>query len=218
MATNRYQTAPIESAELSGLLPEEERGLWTPNLPMGSRSKQTTVDKRSVFCYDCGKSSQVPLRALSAQCEHCHTHLRLDDFTFTPGTLRTTMRTQGDVTVAHGVHRGTLTIRCRNLYLRGNASGDIQCTQRLSIYGSPQFDKSVKARELFVKSGAQAHLNAGIEVESAEVRGELEGNITATGLVRIRRGGILRGDCIAAELLIDKGAQHHGLFTRPSLV
>ncbi len=216
MASWQSVTNPIVSPEISGLLPEDEWGRWVPNIARKKRIMQDyaqrQVPTRQVLCHQCEKMADVPLRALSALCPHCHTHLQMGDFVLKSGMRRTKLRTQGDVVIAANVCLSRLNIVCTNMVLKGLADGYIHCRGKLTVYGDPHMTQSVKAGYLDLRLFSHMTLDHGIHVESADIRGELKGFIHATGVVRIRRGGVLRGDCRALVLQIDSGGRHEGRF------
>ena len=213
-----YFTQPIESPTVSGWLPPEERkqrhGGAFGLMPVGRREERVEVPTREVVCYECGKSSRIPVAALSAHCVHCRCHLNTADIVLKPGSRRLTLRTLGDVSIPAHVELSQLRITCRNLTVSGKGEGHMQCSGTLTLRGSAKLAGQVQADELRVSSGAQATAEQSITVEEAVLEGVLRGSLTVNGLLRIARGGRLVGDCRAERLCIEPGGAHEGHWLR----
>lgn len=216
MASWQSLTDPISSPEISGLLPEDEWDQWVPNIArktrIGAHYSQRSVPTRQVLCHNCEQQADVPARALSALCPHCHSHLQMGNFVLKSGMRRTKLRTQGDVVIASTAHLSRLNIICTNMVMKGVADGFITCRGKLTVYSSPHITESVRAGHLDLRLFSHLTLDKGIHVENAELRGELKGFIHAEGIIRIKRGGVLRGDCRARVLQIAPGGVHEGHF------
>ncbi len=209
-----FRTSPLIVPTVSGLLPEGERNRRVALTSLSSGRERTSVPQREVCCYECGRRSHVPAAALSAQCLHCHAHLNMGDVELKPGSRRLTVRTLGDVTIAPDAVLSHLSIVCRNLHVNGRGTGSFRCTGRLNFATSLTVEGSIKADALAVERACDVVLEQGAQVRSAHIRGRLTGNLHALGSVTIARGGVLAGDCVAAELILEPGGQHQGLFAQ----
>lgn len=216
MASWQSLIDPIVSPEASGLLPREDWGTWVPQM---TRRKILKADyaqhqprQREVICHHCDKRATVPARALSALCPHCYTHLQMGNIVLKEGGRRTHLRTQGDVLIPSDITVSGLNVVCNNLIMKGKGDGLIHCRAKLCVYGSSTMTQAVRAGKLELRLFSHLQVEKGIYVEDAEIRGDLTGFIHATGVVRIRRGGVLRGDCRALVLKIDAGGVHEGHF------
>jgi hypothetical protein len=130
---------------------------------------------RDVTCYECGKESQVPAAALSANCIHCHTHLNMADVEIRPGSRRLTVRTLGNVHVPAATVLSHLSVVCNNMDVDGRVSGSFRCTGTLSLNASMVLDGAVSAGKLVVDKGAEVELTVGAAAEQVEIYGRLEG-------------------------------------------
>ncbi len=211
-----FRTEPLIVPTVSGLLPEGERNRRVALTSLSSRRERVSVPQREVCCYECGRRSHVPAAALSAQCLHCHAHLNMGDVELKPGSRRLTVRTLGDVSIAADAVLSHLSIVCRNLNVNGRGNGNFRCTGLLTFACNLSVEGSVRADALSVERGCEVALEQGAEVRNAHLRGKLCGKLHALGRVRIARGGVLVGDCEAAELSIEPGGQHLGHFRKLS--
>lgn len=168
------------------------------------------IPMRSVVCYECGGVSEVPRAALSAHCVHCNAHVALGDVTLFPGSAKTRIRTHGDVRVHPRAALSHLDVACHRLDMQGSASGNFRCTGTLSISSRTVIDGSVEAHNLHLRKKAHVTLRREARVHHAHISGILEGNLAATGTVRIAKTGQLLGDVTATELSVEPGGIHRG--------
>lgn len=209
MAEEAFRPLPVVTEELSGkraapapapcLFPEE-----------GRQPPRRVIPMRSVVCYECGQVSEVPRAALSAHCAHCNAHVALGDVTLLPGSPKTRIRTQGDVRVHPRAVLSHLDIACHRLDMQGVAAGNFHCTGTLTISSSPVIDGCVVAHNLHLRKKAHVTLRREARVHEAYISGILEGNLVATGTVRIAKTGQLLGDVKAGALVVNPGGIHRG--------
>ena len=210
-------TRPIVCPEISGLLPEEDRGHWIPDKTIRARGHRVDYAMRplpmvELVCHSCSQKIQVPARALSALCPLCRTHLQLGDYILKTGTRRSKVHTLGNVMIAANACLSRLNIICQDLTMKGTGDGSIQCKGRLCIYSKPVITQAVQANTLELRRGSHLKLEQDMHVQDAEIYGQLTGFIHASGRVHVHRGAILHGDCRALVLTIDPGGQHLGHF------
>ncbi len=208
-----FRTEPLIVPTVSGLLPEGERNRRVALTSLSSGRERSTVPQREVCCYECGRRSHVPAAALTAQCIHCHAHLNMGDVELKPGARQLTVRTLGNVSIAPDAVLSHLSIVCRNLHVNGRGTGSFRCTGQLNIATSLELEESVSADTLTVERGCTVSLELGAHVSSATIYGKLTGSLKARGTITVARGGLLVGDCTAAELIIEPGGRHEGQFS-----
>ena len=205
-----YRTETLISPCASGLLPEGERNRRVALTSFNNREKRTKVPGRDVVCYECGRRSRVPAAALSANCIHCHAHLRMTDVDLKPNSRRLTVRTLGNVTVMHDAVLSQLSIVCHNLTLFGRGSGTFRCTGQLRICEDTVIEGDVQAGELLIDRGVKVTFNRGVKAEIAKIHGTVTGQVNATRSITLKRGSTLNGDCQTPMLIRKSGAVHNG--------
>lgn len=206
----RYRTEPLVVSVPSGLLPESERDRRIALTSFSARSERVAVPQREVVCYECGKSSMVPTAALSANCSHCHAHLKMTDIELKPGARRLTVRTLGNVTVLADAVLSQLSVTCNNCYLNGRGSGFFRCAGLLKVSSNNRIEGSVQAGCMEVERGVDLILTQGATVGELVVSGRLTGRIVARKSVVVRRGGELYGNCFSPSLVVEQGGTHRG--------
>ena len=202
-----YRTEPLIVPYVSGLLPEGERNRRVALTSFSNRHETHRVPMRDIICYECGRSSQVPAAALSANCIHCHAHLNMADVELRCGSTRCTVSTLGDITLLSDAVLSHLSLTCRDLHVLGKGVGAVRCSRKMTVQGSFRQVGKFRVRELEVCRGSELRFETPVELGQASINGLVVGDITAEGDVRIRRHGILRGHCHAARLIIEPGGR-----------
>ena len=206
----RYRTEPLVVSVPSGLLPEGERDRRVALTSFSARGKRVDVPQREIVCYECGERTQVPAAALSANCSHCRTHLKMTDVELKPGARRLTVRTLGNVTVLADAVLSQLSITCNDCYLNGRGSGVFRCSGVLRVCCNNRIEGSVQAGRMEVERGVDLILTQGATVDDLVVSGRLTGRLVAKRSVIIRRGGELYGNCFTPSLVVEQGGTHRG--------
>lgn len=205
-----FRTEPLISPLGSGLLPEGERDRRAALTSFRSESTSAAVPTKEVVCYECGKRSEVPAAALSANCIHCHAHLSMADVELKPGSPRLTVRTLGNVTVPQETVLSHLNITCGSMTVFGRVSGTLRCSKTLRFCNSMRVEGTVKAAKLEVEKGAEVVLTEGAAVDEATVKGRLTGEITAKGKIIVTHTGELVSLCSAEDIVVEPGGRYFG--------
>lgn len=202
-----FRTEPLIVPTVSGLLPEGERDRRAALTSFRPDDARVRVPMRDVVCYECGRTCQVPLAALSANCIHCHAHLNMADVEIRPGSRRLTVRTLGNVHVPSGTVLSNLSIVCNNMVVDGRVSGSFRCSGSLSFNASAVVDGSISAGKLVVDKAAEVELLVGAAAENVELYGSLKGRLQCKGKLHVYRGGAYEGVCKAADVVVDPGGR-----------
>lgn len=205
-----YRTEPLISSCASGILPEGESKRRVALTLFSENTSRVKVPKKDVVCYECGRKSHVPAAALSAQCIHCHAHLKMTDVDLKPNSQRLTVRTLGNVTVLSDAVLSQLSIVCHNLTLNGKGNGSFRCSGQLKIANSTQIDGNVRVRSLVVERGVSVTFTRGVVADTVDIYGKVYGNVEASSKIKIHRGAELNGNCHSPMLILKNGAVHQG--------
>lgn len=202
-----YRTEPLIVPTASGLLPEGERDRRVALTSFQSDTGRAQVPRRRVVCYECGRESEVPAAALSANCIHCHAHLNMANVEIRPSSRRLMVRTLGNVNVQSGTVLSNLSIVCNNMEVNGRVSGSFRCSGTLSFNVSAVVDGSISAGKLVVDKGAEVELSLGAVAEEVALYGSLKGRLQCKGQLHVYRGGSYAGVCKAADVVVDPGGR-----------
>ena len=202
-----FRTEPLIVPTASGLLPEGERDRRVALTSFQSDTGRAQGPKRRVVCYECGRESEVPAAALSANCIHCHAHLNMANVEIRPSSRRLMVRTLGNVNVQSGTVLSNLSIVCNNMEVNGRVSGSFRCSGTLSFNVSAVVDGSISAGKLVVDKGAEVELSLGAVAEEVALYGSRKGRLQCKGQLHVYRGGSYAGVCKAADVVVDPGGR-----------
>lgn len=203
-----FKPEPLVVPHVSGLLPEGERNRRVALTSFAGHREKKQLPTREIICYECGRKSHVPAAALSANCIHCHAHLNMANVDLRPSSTRCTVSTLGDITILSEAVLSHLKLVCRDLNVLGKGSGAVRCSRKMTVQGSFRQVGSFRVGELELCRGAVLRFETPVKLGNAVINGLVEGDIAAEGEVRIRRHGILRGECVAKRLIIESGGCH----------
>ncbi|MEG9432185.1 bactofilin family protein [Terriglobus sp. ADX1] len=96
------------------------------------------------------------------------------------------------------------TVLGKSIQVRGEISG----AEDVIVHGRLQGSVTLKESRLTV--GPDAEVEAELHVHDAIFLGQVNGNVTATGRVELRKGASLTGDVNAARLSIEEGSAIQG--------
>lgn len=213
MFPDQFETEVMICDTASRLLPEEDWGTWSPSIPREPRPLPLPISQKRVTCFQCGQLSYVPLSALSAICSHCRIHMQLSNVLLRANSRRRRLETQGDITVASGAQLHELKLKCQNLTMKGEADGEFFCRGTMRVYASLRLSRALEAGVLELRRAAQLVAERGAMVGDAVLRGKFIGLLNAKGVIRVKRGGLLQGDCRATSLIVESGGRHIGSFS-----
>ncbi|MGB7295749.1 MAG: polymer-forming cytoskeletal protein [Candidatus Aminicenantales bacterium] len=101
-------------------------------------------------------------------------------------------------------HQARVSVLGATLVLQGDFSGQEDLILRGQFRGKINFP----GNDLMVAEGGL--VEAEVKVRSITVKGEVNGNIAASGKIIIERTGRVKGDLSAAVISIEEGAQFKG--------
>lgn len=165
---------------------------------------------RAVICYKCGQISLAADGAFSSLCKHCGVHMNLEDFSLSPYSKKKLVETHGDVYIQPGGNLTGMTIRCRNLIMDGWADGQLYCQGSLILNQSGSIRGIVQANRLKVSRRAKVAFLENVYLRTAEVDGEVTGNLFCEGIVSLGENAVLVGDVTANTLILPLGAVFKG--------
>lgn len=214
LSASGYRPQPLLVQEDSCYGVERVRERGFSFAPQVHREERVKVPMRDVVCPVCGKSSQIPAAALSAQCVYCRAHFETIPYVLRSGTRHRILRTLGNVVIPEDAELSHLDITCSNLVISGKVSGRFCAARRLELRGRARVTGELSADFLSVPSGASVTVTPSVMSQNVELRGELRGRLIAKRQVHVYSSGRLLGDCRAEKLLLDPGAVHEGFLLK----
>ncbi|MBR4190179.1 MAG: polymer-forming cytoskeletal protein [Kiritimatiellae bacterium] len=200
-AAARTSSAPPPPAPSSGPLPP------APGAPNPHIVKTIRPSQHTVRCFECGYEFKISGTTRTLYCAKCRAKIDMGDYTIDrPFTGE--ICTGGTVRVLPSGCLVNARVRAGNIILEGgiDSSTTLECTQWLELAGgATPSPRQFTARNLRIAANHSVRLAHKLLVHHLELRGELEGDIEATGLVDIRDGGHLKGILRGAHLQVEEG-------------
>ncbi len=174
--------------------------------PAARIGKTAVPTKHEFVCYECGYTFTVAGKAHTLYCAKCRTVLNQTDYRIDkPHDV--SIVTAGSITITEdGVWEGGIA-SARDIILAGRQTGGIlKAFRRLELTARAVFlADGVDARDLIIRADAVITPDAPLTFRNVDIHGELEADLTATGLVTIHPGGHLKGRLQAAHVKVVEG-------------
>lgn len=163
----------------------------------------------TIECFECKRKQEVSGAATSTICPACSAHIDLRDYKVTTSFSRT-IRTHGEVHVTAKGDLSSSTVRCRKAVIEGKLRGNLQCSETAVIDVQGKIPGRLIANEVIIEKRAQVQFFRRLTVGKIEIRGRVTGDVTAAGIVVIRKYGSLDGSVNAKAINVERGAVFTG--------
>lgn len=163
------------------------------------------VGGRQVACFQCGTVLEVSPSAQSTMCKRCSAHVDLRDYNISH-TESKNFRTRGRLILQESGCLLNTDSLFEEAVLKGKVIGRIEAVGGLEIHRQAEIRGSFKAGTLIIAPETVLRWPEPLHLGNAEVAGELQANVTATGTVLLRSGSRFFGSLQAAHLRVQPGA------------
>ncbi len=164
---------------------------------------------RDVLCFNCGHAFTAIAEAQSSQCPKCGGYVSLLDFDITEHWNRR-IQTRGNVTIRKTGSVAGATVRCHHLTVLGELAGSVECSGDLVIRSHGKIIGTVQCRNLRVEKGARVEFLNPVTAVTANIDGQVRGQISCTGAVVLEKRAHLHGLVRTSSLVVKPGAKHTG--------
>ena len=137
-------------------------------------------------------------------CKRCSSHIDLSDYEIT-ATVSKNFRTKGHFVVEETGYLLNTDTWAGEMILKGKVRGKI-AADCLHIYPTAEIKGSFKAARLIIPSMTNFRWPDLIAVNTAEIAGELVGNLQAAGTIVLKANARLFGNVTAAGMIVESGA------------
>jgi cytoskeletal protein CcmA (bactofilin family)/DNA-directed RNA polymerase subunit RPC12/RpoP len=169
------------------------------------RVAQQTPKKRHITCFECGAGLEVPVSAESTMCKWCSCYVDLHDYRIA-SPMAKNFKTKGTLLVElKGTIFNTESI-AGDAVIKGKYHGKLMVEHSLTIYSTADVRGSLTTAHLVIPADNHFRWPGPLEVGSAEIAGELAGNLRARGTVVLKSTARLFGDVEAGALVTEAGA------------
>jgi len=161
-------------------------------------------EMRRVACFSCATELDVPVSAQSTMCKRCSSHVDLRDYNIT-STVSKNFRTRGRFVLEESGYLLNTDSFATEVVLKGRLQGKL-AADIFHIYPTAEIRGSFEAGKMVIPQVTNFRWPKTIRVQSAEIAGEVAGNLHAAGTILLRSGARLFGNIVAAGLVIESGA------------
>jgi cytoskeletal protein CcmA (bactofilin family) len=162
-------------------------------------------DRRHITCFECHAELDIPASAESSMCKKCSRYIDLKDYVINSAVSKN-FKTKGNFVIdPKGYLFNTETV-AGNVVLKGRFLGKLFAEQSLTIYSTAEIKGSFKAARLIIPEANHFRWAEPLQVESAEIAGELVGTLKATGTVILKATARMFGDVTAKACVVEAGA------------
>jgi cytoskeletal protein CcmA (bactofilin family) len=163
------------------------------------------LEQRLVTCFECRIEQPVALSAQSTMCRKCSAHIDLNDYRITSAVSKN-FRTHGSfVLEPRGYLFNSETVAGEAL-LKGRFLGKLTVERALTIFSGAEIKGTFQAHHLVIPAGNTFRWAEPIQVDSAEIAGELIASVQARKRILLQATGHIFGDVTARDLVVAAGA------------
>jgi cytoskeletal protein CcmA (bactofilin family) len=169
------------------------------------KAPEVAFERKRITCFECGKELEVPVSAQSSMCKWCSRHIDLQDYRITSAVSKN-FKTKGAFALeATGYLFNTETI-VGDAIIKGRFLGKLVAERTLAIYSTAEIKGSFTTGRLIVPAANRFRWEKPIRVGSAEIAGELAGNLQCEGTILLKSTARMFGDMRARDLVVEEGA------------
>lgn len=173
--------------------------------PARTKKEEPPREVRQIKCFQCGTTLEVAPSALSTMCKRCSAHVDLQDHTIT-GSVSKNFRTKGRIIVEDGGFLFNTETTAGEVILKGRFLGKLVAEHTLEIHRTAEIRGTFKAGRLVIPAGNVFRWKEPLIVQDADIAGELQANVHASGTFTLRSTARFFGDLRAANLVVEEGA------------
>lgn len=202
MAALIQSQGPVISADVEKMPPNYQ----APDKRRRAADATTALEVR---CFRCYHMQQVSRFAKSTQCERCSAYISLANYEIKTQKNHT-LRTRGDIVIGKRGGLKNCEIACHHLTVNGNIDARVDCSGDAVFRHSGVVRGNLYCRKLLIEKNCVIEFPDGVKAQRADIQGQLVGNLTCSGPVRISRTGSVTGDVHATEIDLKDGAAISG--------
>ena len=162
-------------------------------------------DQRHITCFECHAELDIPASAESTMCKKCSRYIDLKDYLITSAVSKN-FKTKGAFVVeAKGYVFNTEAI-VGDATIKGRFLGKLSAEQSLTIFSTAEIKGSFKTARLIIPKDNHFFWKDPLQVENADIAGELVASLQVSGTVYLRATARLFGDVVAENLVVEAGA------------
>jgi cytoskeletal protein CcmA (bactofilin family) len=168
------------------------------------RAARPAPKLKRITCFECAAELEVPVSAESTMCKWCSCYVDLHDYLIA-SPMAKNFKTKGTLVVdPKGCIFNTESI-AGDAVIKGRYHGKLTVERSLTIYSTADIKGSLAITHLVIPADNHFRWPGLLDVGSAEIAGELAGNLRARGAVILKSTARLFGNVEAGDLVMAGG-------------
>ncbi len=161
--------------------------------------------QRRITCFECRAELDVAVSAESTMCKKCSRYVDLKDYRITAAVSKN-FKTKGDFVIEPKGYVFNTEAVVGHATIKGRLLGKIVAEQSLTIYSTAEIKGSFQTARLIIPEGNHFGWTQPLQVDTAEIAGELVAALHATGTVTVKATARLFGNLTARHCVVEPGA------------
>lgn len=161
--------------------------------------------KQLITCFECRTELEVSATAESTICKRCSAYVDLHNYTIA-SALAKNFKTKGEFVIEPKGYVFNTESMVGAAVIRGKFHGKLVVERSFTIYSTAEIKGHFTAGHLIIPSKNHFRWETQIQVGSAEISGELAGDLRAEESVVVKATGRLFGNVDARGLVVEEGA------------
>ncbi len=170
-----------------------------------SKPAPAAIAQRQIRCFDCGTELEVSKAATSTMCKRCSSYVDLTDYHVNQ-TVTKSFRTHGRLVIEEKGYLLNTEAVVGEAIVKGRVIGKLKTAGVLELHTTANIKGTFNAGKLVLPSGNTFWWPQPLTVGGADIGGELNADLCATGTVCLRATARFFGNIKAANLVVEPGA------------
>jgi cytoskeletal protein CcmA (bactofilin family) len=160
---------------------------------------------KRITCFDCGAELEVALSAESTMCKRCSRYVDLKDYHINNAVSKN-FKTKGAFVIEPKGYVFNTDAIVGEAVLKGRFLGKLSAEGSLTIYSTAEIKGSFKTNRLIIPPANRFRWADLLQLNSAEIGGELVAAVRAAGTVVLKSTARFFGELEAKNLVVEAGA------------
>jgi cytoskeletal protein CcmA (bactofilin family) len=170
-----------------------------------AKAPERTKDLKHLTCFECGTELETAVSAQSTMCKRCSAHIDLRDYHINNAVSKN-FKTKGQFFIDSKGYVFNTEATAGDAVIKGKFLGKLFAEHSLTIYSTADIKGTFRTGKLIIPAENHFRWKEDIKVGSAEIAGELVGNLCSEGTVALKPTARLFGDVLAKNLVVEAGA------------
>jgi len=162
-------------------------------------------ERKRITCFDCGTELDVPVTARSTMCKRCSSYVDLHDYDIANAVSKN-FKTKGTFVIQSKGYVFNTEAYVGDAVIKGRFLGKLIVERSLTVHSTAEIKGTFATARLVVPANNCFRWKETINVQSAELAGELSANLHVDETVVLRYTARVFGNIEAKNLVVEEGA------------